>query len=60
MYEMLVAQAVLAEREADYLAKSYQYEWHQMRAIDRLEKSLRLRRSRLAIRNRLIPKPASG
>ena len=60
MYEMLIAKAILAEREADYLANSYQREWRQMRAIDRLEKSLRLQRSRLAIRDRLIPKPASG
>lgn len=60
MNEILIAEAIVAERKADYLANSYQREWREMCAVERLELKLRLRRGRLAMRYRLIRDPTAG
>lgn len=60
MNEIMVAQAIIAQREADYLGSSYQREWREMHAIEQLERSLKRRRGRLAMRYRLSGMRISG
>lgn len=60
MNEIMLAKAIIDQREADYLRSSYQREWREMHAIERLERNLKRRRGRLAMHYRLIRDPAAG
>lgn len=49
MREYLLADAIFAERQSEQLAEYYRREWHQFRAIDNLEKKLKLGKTRLGL-----------
>jgi len=49
MSELLMAEAIVADMEADYVARRYEREWRQLRTIDRLKERLRLRQNRLGL-----------
>ena len=49
MSELLMAEAIVADLEADYMARRYEREWRQLRTVDRLRERLRLRQNRLGL-----------
>jgi len=57
MTELLLAEAIIADRRAHCLEHRYAQEWRQLSAIDKLGEKLRLRKNRLGLQGESLGSP---